>query len=69
VCLDGVVVDLIWRLFSNPGIYVVGDASPKHREMRSYEVFGNDKSCNSFVGIIKTGSAVGAVAALGSRGQ
>jgi hypothetical protein len=42
-CLDGVLVDLVWRLFSNHGICVVGDASPKHKEIRTNEVFGNDK--------------------------
>ena len=41
-CLDGVLVDLVWRLFSNHGICVVGDASPKHKEIRTNEVFGND---------------------------
>ena len=37
-----VVLALFVRwLFSNPGICVVGDTSPKHREIRTDEVFGN----------------------------
>jgi hypothetical protein len=28
-CLDDVLVDLVWRLFSDPDIRVVGETSPK----------------------------------------
>ena len=49
-CLDGVLVDLVWRLFSNHGICAVGDASPKHKEIRTNEVFGNDKRDRVVIG-------------------